>query len=166
MSPQYTAKHPRSVYLLQMVGTNYYKIGIAGDVYARLRGIQVGSPIDIVLISSFEHEDAVNTERTLHRALQDCHVRGEWFECSYERVSLVFNAYVAPGLRTTLIEGTDEESVVIREFIAESKDRIENEGAYISNIAREVGVRRGVIYSLIKGRSKPKSRTDMAERDD
>lgn len=57
------------------------KIGIAVDPYKRLRGLQCGSPVELVLHHVEEMgEIAQRFEGALHRALRSKRCHGEWFD--------------------------------------------------------------------------------------
>ena len=49
-------EHPDSVYLFRIVGTDFYKIGISGNVSGRLEDLQQGMPFDmeVVCVWTFE----------------------------------------------------------------------------------------------------------------
>jgi hypothetical protein len=69
-----------SIYLLRCV--KYYKIGIARDVLKRLRILQVGNPLEIILVASWEIDNvdsAKAIEQSIHLRLKEYAVRGEWF---------------------------------------------------------------------------------------
>ncbi len=59
------------------------KIGVAWDVADRLRHLQTANPTELVVLNAVRCESkaaAKVLERTLHRQLQNFHIRGEWFE--------------------------------------------------------------------------------------
>jgi hypothetical protein len=71
------------VYLIGMQGTDYVKIGVAGDVQDRLRGLQGANPYPLVVLGTFEHPgryQAFAHEHELHEAYSEWRVRGEWFK--------------------------------------------------------------------------------------
>lgn len=72
-----------TVYLMGEVGSNYVKIGRAGDPASRRRSIQTGNPRNIVLhfvmpTSSVAEAEAV--ERDLHALFARVRANGEWFD--------------------------------------------------------------------------------------
>jgi len=66
-----------SVYLIQCGRTNYYKIGYAKDVKARMKGIQCDNPFRICLI--FRRKGGWREEEMIHSQFKKYRVRGEWF---------------------------------------------------------------------------------------
>lgn len=62
-------------YAILGVGTSRVKIGSAGDITKRGKDLQLGSPVELVLIGWCDH----NIERRLHAALDSEWVHGEWF---------------------------------------------------------------------------------------
>ncbi|WAH56562.1 GIY-YIG nuclease family protein [Pseudomonas silvicola] len=65
------------VYVVGMQGEPYAKVGFATELSSRMIGMQVGSPKPMLIHCVFR--GSMRAEATLHRVLQDHHVRGEWF---------------------------------------------------------------------------------------
>ena len=84
------AKHRRierrstigKIYIIQ--SGEYTKVGIARMVGHRLSGLQVGNPIEIQLLASWESNKAELEEHRIHHHLRQWHVRGEWFKLPYD----------------------------------------------------------------------------------
>ena len=59
------------------------KIGISVDVDKRLRTLQTGNPDELEIVASVgpfsKPGEARKWEKWLHRALEDRHIRDEWF---------------------------------------------------------------------------------------
>lgn len=55
----------------------YVKIGVSSDVPVRLKSIQAGNPHICELVGLWKGEG--HREESWHKALEHCHVRGEWF---------------------------------------------------------------------------------------
>lgn len=68
-----------NLYLLNLEGTRFCKIGVAADVQKRVAYIQTGSPISVIVAAVFATPYALEVERAAHRYLADRKVRGEWF---------------------------------------------------------------------------------------
>lgn len=77
-----TKIHSAYVYLIQAVGTNYYKIGISTNPQARLKALQAQSPHKLVLIACQMNYDAWRFEQSLHSRFSSCRTQGEWFHLS------------------------------------------------------------------------------------
>ena len=84
----------RFIYLLKC--HQYYKIGVAKDVKARLAGIQTGNPYPVELVEKFEvvYSAAGYLENLFHNTFYrfGCHVRGEWFELSPGKVKVFLDS--------------------------------------------------------------------------
>lgn len=73
----------RDLYIIQSYVTGAVKIGRSGDVEARLRQLQTGSPHRLKLLASFEGKGGL--EKNIHERVSKhrLHMQGEWFhhEC-------------------------------------------------------------------------------------
>lgn len=69
------------VYVIRHGDSDYYKIGhTTSRPMSRLRDMQVGSPIELVLYEVFYVKDVVEAEQKAHKLVNCKRVRGEWFE--------------------------------------------------------------------------------------
>lgn len=66
----------KNVYILQC--GEFFKIGVANDVNARVRALQTGNPVEIRIVFSHEIIDR-NVEKRLHKLFSDKRIRNEWF---------------------------------------------------------------------------------------
>lgn len=66
---------------------HWYKIGTTQDVWERLRGVQVGCPVEIKRIASAWVYKADEIEKELHSKYSSRHLRGEWFLLQDEEVA-------------------------------------------------------------------------------
>lgn len=65
------------------------KIGYTrGDVTARLRQLQTGSPVELRIVATID--GGPDLEARLHRTFRPLHVRGEWFTVAHKLESLLF----------------------------------------------------------------------------
>lgn len=71
----------RFVYLVR-AGADHYKVGIAQDVFDRIKGIQTGNPNTVELISAVYVPEAMTIENKLHKWLAQYKSDGgrEWFQ--------------------------------------------------------------------------------------
>ena len=85
-----------SVYLLNIDGTDLYKIGFTrGKVQRRIKELQTGNPMRIVAIDVFESRFAIKVEKALHFQLSqkkyipddDLMLIGEWFKLDNNDIS-------------------------------------------------------------------------------
>lgn len=75
------------VYLINMVGTNNYKIGYTTrDVITRLNELQTGNPEALKLVSFYKTKNHTKLESWLHRKNKFKRKEGEWFEFDDEFV--------------------------------------------------------------------------------
>jgi hypothetical protein len=70
-------RKPRRVYFIEAGEGGPIKIGVAADVNARLRDLQVANPVDLKLIVSIP--GGYDEERALHQQFRTERVSGEWF---------------------------------------------------------------------------------------
>ena len=54
----------------------FFKVGIAADPESRVGALQTGNPFNIRLVSVIDG----NHETPIHKMLDECRVRGEWFD--------------------------------------------------------------------------------------
>jgi hypothetical protein len=85
-----------NVYLLRC--QNRYKIGIAGNVAARLATLQVSAPFAIEHVAHSQVDDAAALERELHSAYAHYRIVGEWFELSEADVQDVMQTLQKRGV--------------------------------------------------------------------
>ena len=68
------------VYLIEMVGTPYVKVGVSLNPEARCVDLQVSSPFLLrVREKASYYRDAYEVEAEVHETLKARHMRGEWF---------------------------------------------------------------------------------------
>ncbi len=67
------------IYLIKTKDNQQYKIGIAHNVYKRLRELQTGNPEELILINSYNSKFASKIETSLHNHYNYLNKRGEWF---------------------------------------------------------------------------------------
>jgi len=75
------------IYLINVVGTNYYKIGVTQNINKRLIQLQTSNPMSLNLIHNFV--GGYKTEFYLHKLFFNYQVKNEWFELSQDYVDLL-----------------------------------------------------------------------------
>jgi hypothetical protein len=63
----------------------YYKVGKTNDIAKRLKQIQIGSPVELVLdayLPCTSERVAADIEAEAHNLLSDFRAKGEWFQCN------------------------------------------------------------------------------------
>jgi hypothetical protein len=68
------------IYAIRAVGTEFVKVGKAVSVGKRLKELETGCPFELHIEAVANWHDS--EERRLHRYLEGCYVRGEWFRDS------------------------------------------------------------------------------------
>lgn len=78
----------QSLYIMR-ASNGYLKIGITGDLRARLSNMQMHSPLPIELVFAqvFPRKTCSEIERYLHWKLQPYHKHGEWFDVELDKVT-------------------------------------------------------------------------------
>lgn len=77
------------VYFIEALGAHRIKIGWAADPEERRRGLQTGSPVELVLRKTIATEDAPALERSMHERFASLRVHGEWFEYGHDLVQFL-----------------------------------------------------------------------------
>jgi predicted GIY-YIG superfamily endonuclease len=68
------------IYIIQMKGTNYFKIGVSNNLNKRLSTLQTGNPVKLYIVRYYIiYTDANRLEKLLHNYLSEYHIRLEWF---------------------------------------------------------------------------------------
>lgn len=91
----------------------YIKIGIAGNVKARLAGIQTGCPYPLHIYQSWATPRARELERLAHSVLQTYRVNGEWFDIPHRAATLIVGMLVASRPARNSFPDTPLEKTVV-----------------------------------------------------
>ena len=67
------------VYLIRQTITPYYKIGKSKNPYKRMQTLQIGTPLELQIVSRVWSFDALQLESVLHQYFDAYRIRGEWF---------------------------------------------------------------------------------------
>jgi hypothetical protein len=70
------------VYLVQAKATKYYKIGVSKEAHRRLKSLQVGTPLELIVCDRIFAMDCKKLEKALHEYYDAYSIRGEWFNFS------------------------------------------------------------------------------------
>lgn len=83
---------------------DWYKIGTAVDVAARLRGLQIGNPVELTLYKSYPVERSFAIEQVLHKTFSSKRGIGEWFKLSEDDLEHIDKFCNAPfGLKDSAV---------------------------------------------------------------
>ena len=72
-----------SVYIIRCETTPYCKIGMTGNLFERMKALQVAIPMTLKLECAIKCENrnsAHRMEKQIHEHLKDCRKNGEWFK--------------------------------------------------------------------------------------
>ena len=91
-SPNCSYKKPdknrvRYVYILQVDGFDYYKIGTSVDVTRRVHDIQAHNPFELKII--YVKEGSLAVESQIHNLMEEKRVRNEWFQLTKDELRIV-----------------------------------------------------------------------------
>ncbi|MCB9078480.1 MAG: GIY-YIG nuclease family protein [Anaerolineaceae bacterium] len=75
------------VYIIRMGQTKHYKIGKSNDPQGRLMSLQTASPYKLKLLHTFRADNATAAEESLHAALHQTRMSGEWFKLTDQQKS-------------------------------------------------------------------------------
>ena len=82
---------PNKVYLVWAKGSQMVKVGVSANPAHRVKEMQVGSPLKLVILRIVEEEDAKGLEARLHGYFKKYHSHGEWFEVSTTKACTIFD---------------------------------------------------------------------------
>ena len=83
----------QTYYVYFVTDGDYIKIGVASDIYKRIKGIQTGNPKKVSLVEYLEFqckEYALFAEKELHRMFAERRTHGEWFDIANDYDFLMF----------------------------------------------------------------------------
>jgi len=92
---------PECVYLIRAIGSDMFKIGIAGDPSFRLKGLQVGSPLKLAISRVYFCSNPAGMEIRLHHRFKRYHSHGEWFEVKSATAIALFDRVIKTQLPPT-----------------------------------------------------------------
>ena len=72
----------RYIYLIKNSEDDTYKIGVAKNPRKRLNQLQTGNSSELLLIDTYETDNAYQIEKILHRRYSYLRKQGEWFSFS------------------------------------------------------------------------------------
>jgi hypothetical protein len=67
------------VYGIRNLDNAHLKIGFSNDPQRRLRDLQIANSGSLELVFAIKADEWMASEKAVHRALSDYHIRGEWF---------------------------------------------------------------------------------------
>jgi hypothetical protein len=73
-------KAPDTIYVLNIEGTNIYKIGTSQNVNRRIRDICASNPFHVDIIHIQKILFAYEVEQSIHELIDECHIKNEWFK--------------------------------------------------------------------------------------
>jgi hypothetical protein len=73
-------KAPDTIYILNIEGTNIYKIGTSQNVNRRIKDICASNPFHIDIIHIQKILFAYEVEQSIHELIDEFHIKNEWFK--------------------------------------------------------------------------------------
>lgn len=89
-------EEPSRVYFIRGDKTNSFKIGISSNPRNRLKTMQTGSPVKLLLTRDIEVLNPVEIERLLHKEFAKYKIHGEWFSMPWKDAIEIFDSIVDP----------------------------------------------------------------------
>jgi hypothetical protein len=74
------SKSPDTIYILNIEGTNIYKIGTSQNVSRRIKDICASNPFHIDIIHIQKVLFAYDMEQSIHEIIDHLHIKNEWFK--------------------------------------------------------------------------------------
>lgn len=68
------------IYLVKQDSSSFYKIGKSKKPHKRLESLQIGSPVELIIVERYFSMDCGQLECLLHKYYKHYWVRGEWFD--------------------------------------------------------------------------------------
>lgn len=85
---------PNQVYFIRGDKTNSFKVGISSDPRARLKAMQIGSPIKLLLTRAVEVQNPESVEKELHSVFAKYRIHGEWFSMPWKDAVEIFDSII------------------------------------------------------------------------
>ncbi len=121
---------PQKLYVISN-SKSQCKIGISVNPVRRLKTLQIGNPYRLKLLDVYRVDDAAKLEKSVHRSMNDFHLRGEWFD---------FNRLKKPELTSSPLEMRDyPERIVVHQTIRsllsprKTKPSVKKIGTYLEH---------------------------------
>jgi hypothetical protein len=77
------------VYIIRIINTKFYKIGISNNVESRLKELNTATPFDMTIVFKKHFKDFHLIENYVQNTFINKHIRGEWFELSVYDVNSI-----------------------------------------------------------------------------
>lgn len=81
------------IYIIDIKGFNYYKVGISQQPKVRIIDLRTLVPFEMSLVREIYVENYKQIEKDIHTELSEYHVKGEWFDCNIDRINNIFDKY-------------------------------------------------------------------------
>ncbi|WP_145881955.1 GIY-YIG nuclease family protein [Streptomyces sp. BK340] len=109
------------VYLIGSSGSRIVKIGYSTAPEKRLWFLQVGSPVELSILATFDGGQEL--ESALHHHFGRRHVRGEWFDLGDNPVEAVRAAVALGGAGLSTIKPTDAPRTTVSDHYPSGFDK-------------------------------------------
>jgi hypothetical protein len=78
------------MYIVEANG--HFKIGVATNIKKRISSLQTSCPFKLSLLKTWQHDDALDLERLLHKKYKSFRCSGEWFKLSAKHIQVILGA--------------------------------------------------------------------------
>lgn len=128
-----------NIYLINIVGTNIYKIGVSKDPKVRCASIQVDYPkLDLVLTAPCY--DAYKVEHKLHKIFVQKHNEGEWFNLTDNDLYILNELYKQEYISEQSFKQWKHKYVPEKDPYIDSRDIAEMFGKKHKHVLRSIYV--------------------------
>lgn len=83
-----------NIYILNIRGTNYYKIGVSNNTHRRYKDIRSSMPFDVDIVFDYATHNAYDFECEIHSYLSEYYIQREWFKLTDAQVEEVIKRAV------------------------------------------------------------------------
>ena len=90
-----TNTKPSFIYFIRGDHTNTFKVGISSEPRSRLKNMQTGCPVKLILSRSVEVKNTESVEKELHKAFSKYKIHGEWFSMPWKNALKIFDSIVS-----------------------------------------------------------------------
>lgn len=117
-------------YLYVIQCNEFYKVGIASDVAARVASLQTGNPYPLQVVAYYEFDNATPVEQSLHQCFAEQWQSGEWYKLGNGDLDKINSVCTLLGgkLETAPVEVGEQNVDDEQPVTPESVDQMERDG--------------------------------------
>lgn len=85
-------KYPiANIYLMNIIGMNYYKIGVSQNIIRRHRDLESAMPFNIKILQNKKVDSPYDLEHKIHSEFSEKYVKSEWFKLNKSDVNRIID---------------------------------------------------------------------------